>query len=348
MTYTKCPRCGALVPEGSRFCQECSLPLSQTQPVPAQFPVKKKNSAVTAAIVGTVVVVGGLGAKYGVSSSKDESSNAVSSSQSVSDVSSDITDNSSSNITESNEKDVEETEPISTYYIKGFELGEYGRPVTINEDTDLPETAYLYKLPAGTYKIRTENSDESADFAIIKDCISYDNYLPYPETFNSVEKFYLSPYGDTEIETTLNGDESFRIYSDKTLVFDLVSTSDEIVYYLLSGETGEYGRIITLNPDTDLPVEKYLYKLPAGEYTAITTFKKMATFFVVKDETTIEQGSAYPEILQYVSEGFMLTAGDDDFNGSAKKEAEFTLADDESVLIPDNFRGIELIIKPKE
>lgn len=109
-----------------------------------------------------------------------------------------------------------------------------------------------------------------------------------------------------------------------------------VVYTITGGETGEYGRVVTLNKDTDLPVDKYLYKLPAGTYKVTTTNEKMASFFIVKDEITIEEGNTdYPEILDYVSTtGYQLTAGEDDFNGHAKKEVVVTIAEDESVSIP--------------
>lgn len=109
-----------------------------------------------------------------------------------------------------------------------------------------------------------------------------------------------------------------------------------VVYTITGGETGEYGKIVTLNKDTDMPVEKYLYKLPAGTYKVTTTDEKMASFFIVKDEIIIDEDNVdYPENLDYVStDGYLMTAGDDDFNGKAKKEVVVTIAEDESISIP--------------
>ncbi len=109
------------------------------------------------------------------------------------------------------------------------------------------------------------------------------------------------------------------------------STINEAVTYRLVGEElGEYGKMVILNENTDLPVEKYLYKLPAGTYTVTTTNEKMASFFIVKDEIGIdEENTDYPEILQYVGQGYLLTAGENDYNGNAKKNVTVTLADDE-------------------
>ena len=44
-----------------------------------------------------------------------------------------------------------------TYTLTGEQLGEYGREVILNKDTDMPTTKYLYKLPSGTYKVTTNN-----------------------------------------------------------------------------------------------------------------------------------------------------------------------------------------------
>ena len=120
---------------------------------------------------------------------------------------------------------------------------------------------------------------------------------------------------------------------------------NENVYRLKSGELGEYGRIVTLNANTDMPVDKYLYKLPAGEYTATTTFDKMASFFIVKDETATEDNPDYPEILQYVGDSYMLTAGEVDFNGTAQKQVGFTLNEDESIQIPDAVKDCVFIFE---
>ncbi len=108
-------------------------------------------------------------------------------------------------------------------------------------------------------------------------------------------------------------------------------------YILVGEELGEYGRKIILNQNTDLPVEKYLYKLPAGTYDVTTTNEKMSCFFIVKDEVGIDESNTdYPEILQYVGDGYELTAGENDFNGHAQKIVTIVLKDDESIQTVDN------------
>ena len=102
----------------------------------------------------------------------------------------------------------------------------------------------------------------------------------------------------------------------------------------------QYLRTVVLNENTDLPTEKYLYKLPAGTYIVTTTNEKFTVFFVVKDEIGTEDNPEYPEILQYVSGGYQLTAGDNDLNGSAKKSVTVTLREDESFQVVDNDTSI--------
>ncbi len=120
-----------------------------------------------------------------------------------------------------------------------------------------------------------------------------------------------------------------------TTTGNTVNTSTQAIKYTIIGETlGKYGKEVTLNQNSDMPVKKYLYKLPAGTYKATTTFDKMASFFIVKDEIGLEtNNNDYPETLNYVGEAHLLTAGDNDFNGKAKKEVTVTLGEDESISV---------------
>ena len=113
-----------------------------------------------------------------------------------------------------------------------------------------------------------------------------------------------------------------------------------IKYTLVGGITGEYGKKVVLNKDTDLPVTKYLYKIPAGTYKVTTTYEKLSEFWIVKDEVVRTGTEEYPEELSYVGEAHDLTNGDNDFNGRASKELTVTIAEDESVLI----NGTETLI----
>ena len=116
------------------------------------------------------------------------------------------------------------------------------------------------------------------------------------------------------------------------------SSKEEAVLasYTITGQTtGEYGKEVTLNANSDTPASKYLYKLPSGKYKVTTTYEKMASFFIVKDQIKIDSNNKdYPETLDYVEgKSYLLTAGKDDFNGKAKKEVEVTIGKDESVQI---------------
>ena len=112
-------------------------------------------------------------------------------------------------------------------------------------------------------------------------------------------------------------------------------TTSNVVYEIKGEELGEYGKMVILNENTDLPATKYLYKLPAGTYEVTTDTDKMASFFIVKDEINHNSDNPdYPEELNYVSsEGYLLTAGDNDFNGHAKKSVTVELAEDENFQI---------------
>lgn len=118
---------------------------------------------------------------------------------------------------------------------------------------------------------------------------------------------------------------------------DTSTTTAAIVtktFTLIGEELGDYGKKIVLNEKTDMPAEKYLYKLPAGKYTVSTKSEKVASFFVVKDDVGTEEGNNdYPEVLQYVGEGYRLTSGDNDFNGTVKKNVTVSLKEDESFLL---------------
>ncbi len=134
------------------------------------------------------------------------------------------------------------------------------------------------------------------------------------------------------------GTESAEDGIEESKVDDNEETEVKADYVLTADETGEYGRIVTLNANTDMPVDKYLYKIPAGNYKVTTDHKKLAAFSIVKDEIGTED-TDYPEVLQYVGDTaqYLLTAGDDDFNGTAKQEVVITIGEDESISIPGDY-----------
>lgn len=101
-------------------------------------------------------------------------------------------------------------------------------------------------------------------------------------------------------------------------------TNNSEISYTLTGETlGEYGKKITLNKDTDMPVEKYLYKLPAGSYVITTSEDKTVAFNIVKDKIITNKDEKYPEELDYVENNLI----------KQNEKKTITLKDDESIQI---------------
>lgn len=111
------------------------------------------------------------------------------------------------------------------------------------------------------------------------------------------------------------------------------SPAKEIIK-LTGEELGEYGRIVILNVNSDLPAEKYLYKVPAGKYRVTTDAAKAATVYIVKDEVQYTGSEKYPQELAYIGKGQIVTAGEELVKkGLASKEIIVTIAEDESILL---------------
>lgn len=63
-----------------------------------------------------------------------------------------VTDNSQGTTDNDVVDDTSEEQPLTFELIAG-EQGEYGELFTINKDTEFEETYYIYRIPAGTYKV---------------------------------------------------------------------------------------------------------------------------------------------------------------------------------------------------
>ena len=141
--------------------------------------------------------------------------------------------------------------------------------------------------------------------------------------------------------TPVNASETMSASADTKSteeISDYVPNPENPIY-ILTGETlGEYGRKIVLNPNTDMPESKYLYKLPAGTYI-VSTNEEYAAFSIVKDEIGKEEGNEeYPDILQYSGDvgQYQLTSGENDtndLNGYAKRNYTVQIGEDESFQI---------------
>ena len=107
------------------------------------------------------------------------------------------------------------------------------------------------------------------------------------------------------------------------LIIFMCIAFDNKTYTLTGGTLGEYGKKITLNKDTDTPVDKYIYKIPQGAYTVTTDNDKKTSFFIVKDDLNVNKDEKYPEELNYVH-SYLLTKNE---------KIEITLKEDESIQI---------------
>mgnify|MGYP000974594734 FL=1 len=135
------------------------------------------------------------------------------------------TDNDS-NQTQSTVTSTATQQEAVTYTITGETLGEYGKEVTLNKDSDMPDKNFLYKLPAGSYKVTTA-SEKIANFFIVKDEIGTEaGNSEYPEILNNVGEGYFLTTGDNDLNgkakkdviITLGADESIQIVGTQTLI----------------------------------------------------------------------------------------------------------------------------------
>ena len=118
----------------------------------------------------------------------------------------------------------------STYTIVGGELGDYGKEIILNSDSDLPTKKLLYKLPAGTYTVTT-TFDKIAGFYVVKDKIVNNGEEKYPEELNYMSEQYkitagLNDYGGTttkSVDIELKEDESILINGTATYIFKKIN-----------------------------------------------------------------------------------------------------------------------------
>lgn len=105
-----------------------------------------------------------------------------------------------------------------TYTIKSGDLGEYGKEVILNKNTDAPSKKYLYKLPSGSYEVTTTNEKYST-FWIVKDEVVRTGTPNYPEELSYVSEQYMLTASDNllngqasnKVDITLNDDESILL-----------------------------------------------------------------------------------------------------------------------------------------
>lgn len=63
-------------------------------------------------------------------------------------------DSSQNDVNNTTESSIDSEESADIIDLVAGELGEYGQKITLNENTDFPDTNYCYFIPAGTYTIK--------------------------------------------------------------------------------------------------------------------------------------------------------------------------------------------------
>ena len=128
---------------------------------------------------------------------------------------------------EPNNQEKEEVKENIKYTLTGKELGEYGKKVTLNANSDSPTDKYLYKIPAGTYKVTT-TWEKVTNLWIVKDEVVKTGDAPYEEELSYVGEAYWMTNGTNdlngkakkEVEITLKEDESILILDTETFIFE--------------------------------------------------------------------------------------------------------------------------------
>lgn len=142
--------------------------------------------------------------------------------------------------------------------------------------------------------------------------------------------FIIVLFGGSSDNTNVSNNVN---YTDNTS--SIIEENDTIsnVYTIQGEQLGEFGKKITLNSNTDMPVDKYLYKLPAGDYAITTTSENTVSISVVKDELTYEN-SEYPEVLNYVSTPENISGNKERIGIANIKDCiEIHLNEDESICV---------------
>lgn len=114
-----------------------------------------------------------------------------------------------------------------TYEISTKDLGEYGKDVVLNANTDLPATKRLYKIPSGTYEVSTD-TDKFATFFIVKDEIVNTGDAPYIEELNYVSSQYTLTNGENDLNGNAKKNVIITINDDES-----ISTQDGMSYKLI-------------------------------------------------------------------------------------------------------------------
>lgn len=127
-----------------------------------------------------------------------------------------LTGCTSTKIEENDKNDNRETVQ-QTYIIQSGELGEYGKEIILNKNTDLPAKKYLYKLPSGKYTVTTKNEKYST-FWIVKDEVVNTGTENYPEELSYVGNQHMLTAGDNLLNGTATKEDIVTINDDESIL----------------------------------------------------------------------------------------------------------------------------------
>lgn len=110
-----------------------------------------------------------------------------------------------------------EVKKETKYRIVSDYLGDNGKDIVLNANSDSPTTKRLFKIPSGTYEVSTETR-KFATFFIVKDKIILEKEDKYPESLDYVSNQYILTNGSNDLNgtakksviITLNDDESIN------------------------------------------------------------------------------------------------------------------------------------------
>lgn len=123
--------------------------------------------------------------------------------------------------------DKEEIKEEISYEIITDNLGDYGKDIVLNANTDLPVTKRVYKIPSGTYEVSTD-TDKFATFFIVKDKIANTGEAPYIEELDYVSSQYTLTNGENDLNGNAKKNVIITINDDES-----ISTQDGMSYKLI-------------------------------------------------------------------------------------------------------------------
>ena len=102
------------------------------------------------------------------------------------------------------------------YRIVSDVLGDYGKDVVLNANTDYPVKKRLYKIPSGTYEVSTEGN-RIATFFIVKDKVANTGDPPYVEELDYVSSQYFLTNGTNDLNGTAKKSVIVEIKDDESI-----------------------------------------------------------------------------------------------------------------------------------